>query len=972
MSIATRHARITSDNTVRDVSDVAFLQATLTDSGSLLLWGPDIEQPPEVSEDLPGIELGDYQTVTCDLAIRRRRVMRREVTGYEVAVSDLLLPLVALDADADVSDSVRCFSLAAKLALELASQKRVVPTVSGGKAQWTALLSRGEDRRRAEAIARALPAAARAIPASERPLRLRPSAEIVRAFLDAAVDALYRLRKAYPGPSRGWMRAWAEGLRNGDSAFSPKDARWQAMPERIANWAASADAPSPRVGFALDLPKGGDGRFPLRLVLHAPGEPGRAIGITKAWRAGAMVDIEGQTFPRPAEAALRGLARAAKLHPALRACIQGSEPRNLLLDADEAWSFLDQGRPALQEAGFEVRLPPDFEQAGRQRIRARIRLGTANRDGSLGDSLTYRWEVVVGDHVLSGDEFAEMQGAGQPIVNWRGTWVFLDPAEISKLPEDLTEAGQLELPAALCAVFTGQHDGVPVVADEGLQLLLNALRSPPDLEPPPRLDATLRGYQVTGFSWLSTLGELGLGALLADDMGLGKTLQLIAHLLHRADSGRHEPRPSLVVCPTSVLGNWERELDRFAPALEVLRWHGQQRGDESLEDVDVVLTTYGLLVRDQDILSAHEWDVVALDEAQSIKNPSSQRAKAARELQARHRVALTGTPVENRLQELWSVMEFLVPGLLGPRRRFQREVAVPVERFGDNEVATRLRHTVSPFLLRRVKTDPNVIDDLPDKVERRDYCALTSEQQELYRDEVDRAMEEIRSASEMERRGRVLAMLTALKQICNHPLHFLKKRESNPDLTLRGRSGKLDAITERIDAITDVGERAVIFTQYREMGDILQRHLAELLEQSVPFLHGGTPVHTRDDMVRAFQEDDWAAPVLIVSLRAGGTGLNLTRASHVLHYDRWWNPAVEDQATDRAYRIGQRRAVLVHKLVCEGTLEERIDQLLDEKRELFQKVVGSGERWVTELNDDQLRQLVMLAGDPSELTRKAS
>ncbi len=887
-------------------------------------------------------------------------------------MQDALLPLTALAADAHVSDSLLCFSHAAKLALELASQQRAVPTIRGGEARWAALLTRNEDRSRALAIAAALPAAGRAEPISERPLRLRSSMEVVQGFLDAAVDVLYRQR-AYPGPSRGWMRAWADGLRDEDPTFAVTDARWQAMPDRIALWAAAAHAPSPRVGFELELPSSRRSDFPLRLILHPPGDPNTTVDLTKAWKAGAQVKIGGVAFPRPAEAALRGLARAARLHEPLAACIQGSVPQGLSLDAGEAWSFLDQGRPALEASGFTVRLPDAFREAGQQRIHARIRLGApSDEEQSLGESLSFRWEVLVGERVLSGREFAELMSTGEPIVKWRGSWVFLDPSELARLPEDLTERGQLPLSEALRAVFTGQHDGVPVKADEGLQLLLDALRNPPDLEPPPRLDATLRGYQSVGFAWLSTLGQLGLGALLADDMGLGKTLQLIAHLLQRADSGQHEPRPALVVCPTSVLGNWERELERFAPALEVLRWHGQHRGEEPLGDVDVVLTTYGLLVRDADVLSDHPWDVVALDEAQSIKNPDSQRARAARRLVARHRVALTGTPVENRLEELWSIMEFLVPGLLGKRRTFLREVAVPVERFGDDEVANRLRMTVAPFLLRRVKTDPNVIDDLPDKVERRDYCSLTVEQRALYTSEVERSMEEISHASDFERRGHVLAMLTALKQICNHPLHFLRKRDPDADHTLAGRSGKLDRLTERLEAINSVGERAVVFTQYREMGDILQDYIGELLGIPIPFLHGGTPVHARDEMVRSFQEDPWAAPVLLVSLRAGGTGLNLTRATHVVHYDRWWNPAVEDQATDRAYRIGQRHSVMVHKLVCDGTLEERIDQLLEEKRELFRTVVGSGERWVAELDDDQLRALVMLAGDAPAQARKAS
>jgi SNF2 family DNA or RNA helicase len=440
-------------------------------------------------------------------------------------------------------------------------------------------------------------------------------------------------------------------------------------------------------------------------------------------------------------------------------------------------------------------------------------------------------------------------------------------------------------------------------------------------------------------------------------MGLGKTIQLIAYLLVRLPKAGG--RPSLVVCPTSVLGNWQRELQRFAPSLRVQRYHGLNRSLDDSSEVHVVLTTYGLLVRDQEGLTNVAWDVVALDEAQSIKNPDSQRAKAARKLHARHRVAMSGTPVENRLDELWSLMEFLVPSLLGARGAFRRNVAVPVERFGDQEVARRLKLGVSPFLLRRVKTDPNVISDLPDKIERQDYVPLTSEQASLYQDVVDDYMSQIEGSSDVERRGHVLAMLTALKQVCNHPSQYL----GNQGDDLSERSGKLERCIELLDQIFENGEFCLIFTQYREMGNRLQRHISEVFGEDVPFLHGGTPPRQRDEIVRSFQEDADAAPVLLISLRAGGTGLNLTRATHVLHYDRWWNPAVEDQATDRAYRIGQDQTVQVHKLVCQATLEERIANLLNEKRALAESIVGSGERWVTELDDDALRALVALGDD---------
>ena len=418
--------------------------------------------------------------------------------------------------------------------------------------------------------------------------------------------------------------------------------------------------------------------------------------------------------------------------------------------------------------------------------------------------------------------------------------------------------------------------------------------------------------------------------------------------------------PSLVVCPTSVLGNWKRELHKFAPSLRVVRYHGPHRRLD-LDGVDVVLTTYGLLVRDTEALQEVAWDVAALDEAQAIKNPSSKRAQCARVLNAQHRVAMTGTPVENRLDELWSLMNFLMPGLLGTRGAFRRQVAVPVERFGDQGVAHRLKLGVSPFLLRRLKTDPAIISDLPEKLETVDYCALKPAQAALYNHVVEEHLATIQRSKDLARRGAVLAMLTALKQICNHPAQFQKDATA----TLDDGSGKLERMMELLDDILELNEKAIIFTQYRQMGTLLQRHLLETYELDVPFFHGGVSVDQRDVLVERFQTDP-ALPFMLISLKAGGTGLNLTSATHVIHYDRWWNPAVEDQATDRAYRIGQQRNVHVHKMVSQGTLEERIDAMLQDKRELAISVIGEGERWVTELDDDALRALVMLGDDAVE------
>ncbi|MEQ1565364.1 MAG: DEAD/DEAH box helicase [Myxococcota bacterium] len=931
------------------------LQATWT-GNHLFLWSRSTELQVALAE-LPGLPVGRPQRRP--IAIRRSRTTWSLTEGIELGIGEVTSLLGGLANDAPVSDTLRTYSLATKLALELGARKRVVPTLIQANARWVCVLSDPADRERFEGIHRSLPVVGRVPVAESAKLPPVAASATVRSFMDAVVDRIYR-QGAYAGPARGWALDFAQALRGDEPRFTIRDARAQATPDRIVAWAQRAEAPVPRVGLRLELPdKASPERFPLRIVLHRPGDPHTSLPVDAAWDAGKSVRIGGDELFHPAESTLRGLARAARLYPPLAESLAGDRPRDLLLDASQTWAFLDTGRIALEAGGIGVVLPEEFAHAGRQRIRARIRLGlVGERKLALDDLLTYKWEVLVGESVLTGAEFTGLLANNRPIVRWRGDWVFLDPVELARLPQDLSAIGRMKAPDALRAILTGHHNGVPVVADERLTTLFDALREPPELPPPDGLVATLRPYQGRGYAWLAALGALGLGALLADDMGLGKTVQLVTYLLARRDA----ERPSLVVCPTSVLGNWQRELARFAPELKVVRWHGLEREERSLDGANVVLTTYGLMVRDAARLSNLTWDVVALDEAQNVKNPDSRRARAARQLSARHRVALTGTPVENRLDELWSVMEFLVPGLLGPRATFQRETAVRIERFGDPEAADRLRKTVSPFLLRRTKADPTIAADLPDKVEQREYCQLSDEQRQLYQEVVERSLATLSEVTDFERRGRVLAMLTSLKQICNHPFHFLKRADPAADPTLPGRSGKLDRLTELIEQIASCNERVVLFTQYREMGELLQAHIEAVLGEPVPFLHGGTPATARDELVRRFQSDDDFAPTaLIVSLKAGGTGLNLTNATHVIHFDRWWNPAIEDQATDRAHRIGQLRTVLVHKLVCEGTLEEKIDALLDEKRELLDVVVGSGERWVTELDDDALRDLVLLS-----------
>jgi SNF2 family DNA or RNA helicase len=492
----------------------------------------------------------------------------------------------------------------------------------------------------------------------------------------------------------------------------------------------------------------------------------------------------------------------------------------------------------------------------------------------------------------------------------------------------------------------------------------------------------LRPYQQRGLGWLAFLGDLGLGACLADDMGLGKTAQLLALLVdERTRSGEMPARrapttgtttkrrsagpklaPTLVLCPMSLVGNWQRESARFAPKLSVYVHHGPDRLDgkafsRHAATVDLVLSTYGLAARDQQLLATVPWRRMVLDEAQQIKNSAARTTQSVRAIPAERRIAMTGTPVENRLSELWSIMHFLNPGMLGSEKAFRERFAVPIERDGDDEAAARLRRITGPFVLRRLKTDRSIIADLPDKLEMREYCNLTREQATLYQAVVDDMLARIDEAEGIDRRGLVLATMMKLKQVCNHPAHFLGDGSS-----VAGRSGKVSRLVEVLEEAVAEGDRSLVFTQFTQMGDMLERHLRRRLGCEVLWLHGGVPKKKRDAMVEQFQGTE-GAPVFLLSLKAGGTGLNLTAATNVVHFDRWWNPAVEDQATDRAFRIGQHRNVQVRKFVCGGTLEERIDTMIEAKRALADRIVGSGEGWITELSTEQLREIVALSAD---------
>jgi hypothetical protein len=802
-------------------------------------------------------------------------------------------------------------------------------------------------------------------------------------------------------------QAWLESLTAADPHLSPSlpADKVAAFARRLDEWTASgavalgrgrlalrvhepgthphasmADTPSAR-RRAKGAPTGQS--WWLELLLQDADEPSLVVPIAELWDGRAPFPVGS------VEEVLRSLARMATVAPELADLLEGAAPTGTAIDLEQLLVFVDRRVDALAEVGVSVLLPSWWSRRRRVALRARASSPSTGpkgvvTEGGLGlDQLvSFTWEAALGDRRLTKADLRQLERAAeakQPLVQIRGEWVQLDALDLRAVlakvgsggqatAGDLVRAGlglgSLDADGADDGLSLGApgagSDGEPtvVVATGWLGRLLAEVHTS-SVEPqltPASFQGELRPYQERGVGWLTFLGRLGVGACLADDMGLGKTAQLIATLLTDP-----VPEPTLVICPVSVLGNWARELERFTPQLTVLTHHGSDRfRDETAPFTeraaasDVVLSTYSLVARDADHLSGVRWGRIVLDEAQQIKNPGTATARAVRQLDSARRVAMTGTPVENRLAELWSIMQFLNPGLLGSLSSFTHRFAGPIERDADEQATATLQRRVGPFLLRRLKSDKTIIDDLPDKIEQTEHCPLTREQASLYQAVVNELLAAAASEEGIARSGAILGGIAKLKQVCNHPAHFLGDGSE-----LSGRSGKLDRVEELLDEIIDAGDKVLCFTQFAEWGHALVPHLARRYGTEPLWLHGGVPRPRREAMMADFQDPD-GPPIFLLSLKAGGTGLNLTAASHVIHLDRWWNPAVEDQATDRAYRIGQRRTVLVHKLVSLGTIEERIDEMITSKRELAKRVVGSGEQWITKLDTATLRDVVSL------------
>lgn len=898
-----------------------------------------------------------------------------------------LAPNVVIGAD------VAFWVQALRFAGSLAARGRFLPGVkqerSGYVAVWEPVLS-GDDMESLVTLARSMPAACYCLTADDV-LSDTQAPSVVLSFSGMLIDALARQEAMLLQGKAGKRRSraagqtsvhqrWLAALKSPSGFLQGDPAELVKLTYQIKEWRRQvytlAAAPY-RFCFRLEEPgpeesQSEDETWVVRYLLQAKDDPSLLLPVSDAWKGKVKLKITGENLAARREFILTALGQAACFSPQIEESLKSSIPAGFTLDASGAFEFLRGQAPLLKQAGFAVMLPSWWTSQG---SRARLTItGWATSSpflssGNIGldDVVSFDWQVALGDEVLTAEELEALARLKSPLVRLRGQWVEVDAGEIKEALNFWRKTTSQQLTARdvvkLSLGVVKQPDNLPLrslSASGWLGDLLQRLQGEkpcPDLPSPLGLEGELRPYQLRGYAWLNFLSQIGFGACLADDMGLGKTIQCLALLQHRYEQGLRSP--ALLICPTSVIANWEKEATRFTPELPLMVHHGpaRKKGNafkKAAEKQALVITSYALLSRDGDLFRKVKWDGVILDEAQNIKNPLTQQAKAARSLKADYRIALTGTPVENNVGDLWSVMEFLNPGLLGNQAQFKRSFLFPIQVQHNQEAARTLKRMTGPFILRRLKTDRSIIKDLPDKIESKVFCPLTQEQASLYAAVIEEIEATLDTSDGIKRQGVILAALSKFKQVCNHPAQFLKDNSE-----LAGRSGKLIRLTEMMEEILATGERALIFTQFAEMGRLLHRYLMETFGYPALFLHGGVAKKERDQMIDLFQSED-GPPFFILTIKAGGTGLNLTRANHVFHFDRWWNPAVENQATDRVYRIGQQKNVQVYKFVCRGTIEERIDEIIERKLELAENIVGSGESWLTKLSTAEFKELMAL------------
>lgn len=918
------------------IAELTFVAADPPRNSWLALWTEE-----------NGVDLGTLTglpTTTIDLIrpLTGGTLVRTPTEVLQVPIRDAVELLS--DPPRRMTASAHVYANALRWTLAAISQGQVEPSITArGIDTWRLAVSDAEAKDAWAQLGAALPLAGHAVALDASPTDLLvPTAQVtVDYFGDAVADAFIRTPES-------------EELA-GHAAFAVTEAvQVRAAPPPLK--ALTALNRTPLVTLRVSE---SDDRFIGTVTLQSRSDANVQVPAAAMWRAGRMGEYQTRSLE---QAVLLTLRRAARLWPPADLLLSQPEPSEMELSEFDLEDLLGTLGNDLGAAGLGVLVPEDLfatveltpiiAEAPAQ-LAAPTEYAQARLD--LASLMELRWNGTLNGVPLTDDDLSVLAEAKSAVIRLHGTWVRVDSPAVKRLNNPTAISTATALAAALGTPLTIDGEEHTVVVEGPLARLGERLR---DLDSertrpaPDAMEVDLRPYQERGLAWLGEMDQLGLGGVLADDMGLGKTVQLLARHVERQ---AHSPSPTLVVCPASVVGNWERETNRFAPGINVHRYHGATRGLSELGPGDIMLTTYGVARRDAQSLGNVKWGLLVVDEAQAIKNPRSRTARALRTIKAEARFALTGTPVQNNLTDLWAILDWTTPGLLGPLARFQKEVINPVEKHRDAEATASLNRLIRPFVLRRRKSDPDIAPDLPPKTETDELVQLTAEQAVLYKGVVNEVMSEIATSAGIARNGLVLRLITRLKQICNHPEHYLAEGGELP-----GRSGKLTATTDLVETIASAGDKTLVFTQYVQMGLLLQSHL-EAVGLKTLFLHGQLSIPQRDDMVEQFQAGE--ADVFVVSLKAGGVGLNLTAATHVIHYDRWWNPAVEDQASDRAWRIGQDRPVQIHRLICEGTVEDRISVLLQQKRELANAVVGSGEGWISSLTDDELAELVALSDE---------
>ena len=879
-----------------------------------------------------------------------------------------------------------------KIALNLAAQENFLPTLLQHDGHWEARwlpIPCDDSDKQLEKLSAAMPAVCRCLSNDTEKAPDMPAKIVLNMLLAKSIDAIIRSanplannRKKHDSMHDSLHDAWTAALTAENAQVMWADEQEiYSFSKQLTDWSRPVDliTRSPfKFCFRLSEPQEDEDKWRVDYLLQPKDDQSLHLPVGELWVKSTRVVKQLQKFGGSLiEFILMALGQASGLCPDIAASLKEKNPGGFYLDSNGALTFLREYSEALRASNFTVLLPSWWVGRGPiKRLGLKVKAKSPQMQGgegilTLDSMIEFDYTASLGSEELSLEELKFLAKLKAPLVKLRGQWTQIDQKQIhsaisllEKQKNQVSPAREL-LTIALGASKQVASLSVDMIETKGwLNDLLDKLTGRAEFSPLPQphgFKGKLRLYQKRGFSWLAFLRQWGLGACLADDMGLGKTVQTLALIQRERVAG--ETRPVLVVCPTTVINNWRKEAEFFTPELKVLVHHGSDRQKKeafkkAAQDYAIVISSYGLLQRDIDFLKKVKWAGVIMDEAQNIKNPETAQSKAARSLPSDYRIVLTGTPVENHIGDIWSLMEFLNPGLLGSQSSFKNNFYKPIQIYRNPDAINRLKALTGPFILRRLKTDKSIITDLPEKMEMKDYCTLTKEQASLYKAVVDEMMEQIEQAEGINRRGLVLATLMKLKQVCNHPAQFAKDNSS-----IKDRSGKLQRLKEMLVQTRELGERTLVFTQFAEMGSMLQQYLQDLFAEEVFLLYGGTSKKKRDEMIERFQNDENAPNIFILSLKAGGTGLTLTRANYVVHYDRWWNPAVENQATDRAFRIGQTKNVQVHKFIVAGTLEERIDEMIEKKTGIANQVIGSGEQWLSELSNEDLSKLIRLGSE---------